>query len=69
MSDKRLPLDQNPVRYILDSSLRHGSVADPAASDPDTVAIRVLARKLRDGQRVDIDLIPLANGLLMARKH
>jgi len=36
--------------------------------DADTAAIRVLNRKIRDDARVDMVLVPIGDGLLLARR-
>jgi predicted O-methyltransferase YrrM len=53
----------------LDNALWHGWVADPGHRDPDTAAIRALNRKLRDDKRVDMVLVPIGDGLLLARRR
>lgn len=54
---------------ILDNMLWGGRVADTTATDADTVAIRALNHKLRDDRRVDLSLLPLADGITLARKR
>jgi predicted O-methyltransferase YrrM len=51
----------------IDNALWHGTVADPARNDVDTAAIRALNRKIRDDARVDMVLLPIDDGLLLAR--
>ena len=51
----------------IDNALWHGYVADPAHNDTDTAAIRALNRKIRDDPRVDMVLVPIGDGLLLAR--
>ena len=51
----------------IDNALWHGAVADPACNDIDTAAIRALNRKIRDDPRVDMALLPIGDGLLLAR--
>ncbi len=53
----------------LDNALRHGRVADAADADPGTVVIRDLNRKIRDDARVTMSLVPIADGLMLARKR
>lgn len=53
---------------VLDNTLWSGQVADPTADDADTNAIRALNSKLKDDKRVDISLIPMADGITLARK-
>lgn len=54
---------------ILDNMLWGGRVADTTATDADTVAIRTLNEKLKSDNRVDISLLPLADGITLARKR
>jgi caffeoyl-CoA O-methyltransferase len=54
---------------LVDNALWDGKVADPAADDGDTRAIRELNRLAGADRRVDISLLPLADGLLLARKR
>lgn len=53
----------------VDNTLWSGAVADPAVQDADTNAIRALNDRARDDQRVDISLVPIGDGLLLARKR
>lgn len=53
----------------VDNTLWSGSVADPGVNDPDTVAIRELNAELHGDDRVDISLIPIADGLTLACKR
>jgi predicted O-methyltransferase YrrM len=53
----------------VDNALWHGYVADPAHQDADTAAIRALNRKVRDDERVDMVLVPIGDGLLLARRR
>lgn len=54
---------------VLDNTLWYGRVADPLCRDLDTVAIRALNKKLREDERVDLSLIPMADGITLARKR
>ncbi len=53
----------------LDNALRDGRVADPAAVDRDTVAMRAMNRKVAHDARVSACLVPIGDGLLLARKR
>ena len=53
----------------VDNVLWDGRVADPDDNSEDTVAIRAFNLKLRDDQRVSLSLLPLADGLSLARKR
>jgi len=52
-----------------DNTLWHARVIDPANHEPDTEAIRTFNRKLKEDQRVDISLVPIGDGLTLARKR
>jgi len=52
----------------VDNVLWSGAVADPAADDEDTRAIRDFNDKLHYDTRVEITLVPIADGLTLARK-
>ncbi|WP_369213594.1 O-methyltransferase [Streptomyces flavofungini] len=53
---------------VLDNTLFFGKVVDPAAQDPDTLAIRELNTLLRDDARVDISMLAVADGLTLVHK-
>jgi predicted O-methyltransferase YrrM len=53
----------------IDNVLWGGSVADPAADDPDTRALRALNAKLHADLRVDLVMLPVGDGLTLARKR
>lgn len=53
----------------LDNALRGGEVADPDTSNPGTTAIRELNRTIRADERVDMSLLPIGDGLMLARKR
>jgi predicted O-methyltransferase YrrM len=53
----------------IDNALWGGDVADDAVQDADTRAIRALNDKLGTDQRVSISLVPIGDGLLLARKR
>jgi predicted O-methyltransferase YrrM len=45
-----------------------GRVADPAAKDADTAALRALNLKIRDDKRVDAVVLTVGDGLTLARR-
>jgi predicted O-methyltransferase YrrM len=53
----------------IDNVLWGGSVAHPADGDEDTAALQALNAKIRDDARVDIALLPIGDGLTLARKR
>lgn len=53
----------------VDNVLWHGRVIDPAATDKDTEAIRALNDKLQRDDRVDVSMLPVGDGLYLARKR
>ena len=53
----------------IDNVLWNGAVADPAADDPNTAAIRRLNDKIHADRRVAISLVPIGDGLTLARKN
>jgi caffeoyl-CoA O-methyltransferase len=53
----------------IDNVLWDGRVADPAETEPDTLALRALNAKLLKDERVTISLVPIADGLTLARKR
>jgi predicted O-methyltransferase YrrM len=52
-----------------DNALWHDRVADPSQRDPDTVALRELGRVVRESEDVVPVLLPVGDGLLLARKR
>ena len=52
-----------------DNALWHDRVADPAQRDPDTVAIREVARVIREDDDLVSALLPVGDGLLVAVKR
>ncbi len=54
---------------MIDNVLWGGSVIDPAADDPDTVAIREVNVALQGDARWDISLVPIGDGLTLAVKR
>jgi caffeoyl-CoA O-methyltransferase len=53
----------------IDNVLWSGRVADPERTDSDTEAIRSLNAKLREDARVSISMVPIGDGLMLARKR
>jgi predicted O-methyltransferase YrrM len=53
----------------IDNVLWSGTVADPTVDDPNAVAIRRLNEKIHKDGRVAISLVPIGDGLTLARKN
>jgi predicted O-methyltransferase YrrM len=53
----------------IDNALWGGSVADRSQRDEDTEAIRALNAKVVRDERVSMSLVPIGDGLLLARKR
>ena len=51
-----------------DNALWHDRVADPAQRDPETVAIRELGRAVRESEDLVPLLLPMSDGLLVAKR-
>ena len=54
---------------MVDNVLWGGAVVDPAMDDEDTVAIRRVNEALHADSRFDISLVPIGDGLTLARKR
>ena len=53
---------------LIDNVLWSGSVADPSKKDEDTSALRALNAKIMSDARVDLVMVPICDGVTMARK-
>lgn len=53
----------------IDNVLWNGDVADPRENDPDTVALRALNAKVHADERVTMSMVPIGDGLTLARKR
>ncbi|CAN5276618.1 class I SAM-dependent methyltransferase [soil metagenome] len=53
----------------VDNTLWSGKVADRSEQDEDTAAIRTFNEKLSTDERVDLSLVPIADGVTLARKR
>lgn len=53
----------------VDNVLWNGRVADPSDQSVDTVAIRAFNEFVQQDARVDLSLVPIADGLTLARKR
>jgi len=53
----------------VDNTLWNGWVADPAHTEDDTRAIRAFNEKLLADERIDLSLVPIGDGMTLARKR
>lgn len=53
---------------LVDNTLWSGAVADPDARDTSTEAIRAFNAFLHGDERIDLSLVPIGDGLTLARK-
>lgn len=54
---------------VVDNTLWSGRVADLAANEPDTLVLRRFNETLLRDERVDLSLLPVGDGLTLARKR
>lgn len=54
---------------VADNTLWSGRVADPADTEATTVALRRFNEQLHRDERVDLSLVPIGDGLTLARKR
>ena len=54
---------------LVDNVLWGGQVAEVSNQDKDTEALRVFNLRLSDDQRVDLCMVPIGDGLTIARKR
>ena len=67
--DRALSLLRPGGLIAVDNTLWGGRVIDRARQDADTRAIRAFNRRRRGDKRVDVCLLPVADGLTLARKR
>lgn len=65
--EKALMLVRQGGLIVLDNMLQNGRVADPADSGPRTVPIRALNDKISRDERVDRVVLPVGDGMTLAR--
>ncbi|MGZ6195471.1 MAG: O-methyltransferase [Candidatus Binataceae bacterium] len=53
----------------IDNVLWSGAVADPEDNSTDTVALRALNKKLSHDDRITVSMLPIGDGLTLARKR
>lgn len=54
---------------VVDNTLYFGRVLDETATDPETAGVRALNGILHRDERVDISMLPVADGVTLARKR
>lgn len=54
---------------LVDNTLWSGDVANPVNNEPDTVALRAFNEALHHDERIDLALLPVGDGLTLARKR
>ncbi len=67
--DRALELLRPGGLVMVDNVLWDGRVADPELQDADTVAIRELNGKIHGDARVTVSMVPIGDGLTLARKR
>jgi predicted O-methyltransferase YrrM len=67
--ERALQLLRRGGLLAIDNVLWGGSVADPSNQRPSTLAIRELNAQLGQDERVSISLVPIGDGLFLARKR
>jgi predicted O-methyltransferase YrrM len=67
--EKALNLVRTGGLIAIDNVLWYGQVADPDISDRRTEQIRALNTQLYQDDRIDLSLIPIGDGLTLARKR
>jgi predicted O-methyltransferase YrrM len=67
--DRCLKLLRRGGLLAIDNVLWGGDVADPEVSDADTQAIRAVNDKVAQDERITVSLLPLGDGLTLARKR
>ncbi|GAB2934662.1 O-methyltransferase [Streptomyces heilongjiangensis] len=54
---------------VVDNTLFFGRVIDPLADDPDTAGVRELNAVIRDDRRIDVSMLPVADGITLVRRR
>lgn len=66
--EKGLKLIRSGGLIVIDNTLWSGRVADVTQNDAGTEVIRKLNHKLHNDQRISLSLVPIGDGLTLARK-
>ena len=67
--DRLLNLVRKGGLIAVDNTLWSGDLADPDINDEDTIALRAFNQYLHGDERVDLSLVPIGDGLTLARKR
>ena len=67
--EKSLELLRPGGLIAIDNVLWSGAVADPDITDPDTLALRQLNQTLYQDDRIELSLLPIADGLTLVLKR
>lgn len=67
--EKSLALVRKGGLIAIDNVLRDGRVADPACQDKSTKVIRELNESLLHDERITLSMVPIGDGLTLARKR
>ena len=67
--ERALKLVRKGGLIALDNMLWSGNVANPEITDVNTAAIRALNQKIHDDPRVDMAMLALGDGVMLARKR
>ncbi len=67
--ERSLQLVRSGGLIAIDNVLWSGRIIDLQVQDADTLAIRALNQKLRDDKRIDLSILPVSDGLTLARKR
>lgn len=54
---------------VVDNTLFFGRVVEPAAGDADTAGVREVNARIRDDRRVDVSMLPMADGITLVRRR
>ncbi len=66
--DASLPLLRPGGLIVIDNILWGGAVADPDSDDPRARALRTFNATIRQDPRLEVNFLPLGDGLVLARK-
>lgn len=66
--EKSLELLRPGGLIAIDNVLWGGDVADPSITDPDTLTLRSLNLTLHQDERIDLSMLPIADGLTLVLK-